>query len=205
MIYALPLLAPLLLAYASYNAFKAPGLRPRAAIRLAELAALASILVALLSGLVLALYGPGTSPMIGYGYVALASRLDLVSLVMLLLVSFIGWVVLRYAGTFLDGEARQGPFTGWMTATLAAVLLLVQSGTLLQLVIGWCAASLLLHQLLIFYPERIAARRAARKKFFVSRLGDLALIGAVACLLSPSRPVTSPPSFSKHNRDKACR
>jgi len=53
---------------------------------------------------------------------------------------------------------------------------------LLQLVIGWCAASLLLHQLLIFYPERIAARRAARKKFFVSRLGDLALIGAVALL-----------------------
>ena len=182
MIYALPLLAPLLLAYASYIAFKAPGLRPRAAIRLAELAAFASILVALLSGLVLALYGPGTSPMIGYGYVALASRLDLVSLVMLLLVSFIGWVVLRYAGTFLDGEARQGPFTGWMTATLAAVLLLVQSGTLLQLVIGWCAASLLLHQLLIFYPERIAARRAARKKFFVSRLGDLALIGAVVLL-----------------------
>ncbi|WP_333631455.1 proton-conducting transporter membrane subunit [Agrobacterium cavarae] len=182
MIYALPLLAPLLLAYASYNAFKAPGLRPRAAIRLAELAALASILVALLSSLVLALYGPGTSPMIGYSYVALTSRLDLVSLVMLLLVSFIGWVVLRYAGTFLDGEARQGPFTGWMTATLAAVLLLVQSGTLLQLVIGWCAASLLLHQLLIFYPERIAARRAARKKFFVSRLGDLALIGAVALL-----------------------
>ncbi|PVE56794.1 proton-conducting transporter membrane subunit [Rhizobium rhizogenes] len=182
MIYALPLLAPLLLAYASHSAFKAPGLRPRAAIRLAELAALASILVALLSSLVLALYGPGTSPMIGYSYVALASRLDLVSLVMLLLVSFIGWVVLRYAGTFLDGEARQGPFTGWMTATLAAVLLLVQSGTLLQLVIGWCAASLLLHQLLIFYPERIAARRAARKKFFVSRLGDLALIGAVVLL-----------------------
>lgn len=182
MIYALPLLAPLLLAYASYNAFQAPGLRPSAAIRLAELAALVSILVALLSGLVLALYGPGTSPMIGYGYVALASRLDLVSLVMLLLVSFIGWVVLRYAGTFLDGDARQGPFTGWMTATLAAVLLLVQSGTLLQLVIGWCAASLLLHQLLIFYPERIAARRAARKKFFVSRLGDIVLIAAVILL-----------------------
>jgi len=36
--------------------------------------------------------------------------------------------------------------------------------------------------LLIFYPERIAAKRAARKKFFVSRLGDLALIGAVFLL-----------------------
>jgi len=181
-IHMLPLLAPLLLAGASYYAFKAPGLRPRLAIRVAEHAALGTILVAVLSGVVLALQGSGTSPAIGYSYFALASRLDLVSLVMLLLVSFIGWVVLRYAGTFLDGEARQGPFTGWMAATLAAVLLLVQSGTLLQLVVGWVATSLLLHQLLLFYPERIAAQRAARKKFIVSRTGDAALIGAVILL-----------------------
>ncbi len=182
MIHMLPLLAPLLLAGASLYAFQAPGLRPRQAIRVAEFAALGSILVAILSAVVLVLQGPGTSPAIGYSYFVLASRLDLVSLVMLLLVSFIGWVVLRYAGTFLDGEERQGPFTGWMTATLAAVLLLVQSGTLLQLVTGWVATSLLLHQLLLFYPERIAAQRAARKKFIVSRTGDAALIGAVILL-----------------------
>lgn len=182
MIHMLPLLAPLLLAGASCYAFKAPGLRPRLAIRVAEFAALGSIVVAILSGVVLYLQGPGTSPAIGYSYFALASRLDLVSLVMLLLVSFIGWVVLRYAGTFLDGEARQGPFTGWMTATLAAVLFLVQSGTLLQLVICWVATSILLHQLLLFYPERIAAQRAARKKFIVSRIGDVALVGAVILL-----------------------
>ena len=182
MIHMLPLLAPLLLAGASLYAFQAPGLRPRQAIRVAEFAALGSILVAVLSAVVLVLQGPGTSPAIGFSYFALASRLDLVSLLLLLLVSFIGWVVLRYAGTFLDGEERQGPFTGWMTATLAAVLFLVQSGTLLQLVIGWVATSLLLHQLLLFYPDRIAAQRAARKKFIVSRTGDAAVIGAVILL-----------------------
>jgi len=178
-IHALPLLAPLLLAGASCYAFQAPGLRPRRAIQIAELAALGSIIVAILSGVVLYFHGAGTSPAIGYRYVALASRLDLVSMVMLLLVSFIGWAVLRYAGTYLDGEARQGPFTGWMTATLAGVLLLVQSGTLLQLVVGWIATSLFLHQLLLFYPERIASQRAARKKFIVSRTGDVTLVAAV--------------------------
>ncbi len=55
-------------------------------------------------------------------------------------------------------------------------------GHALQLVIGWVATSLLLHQLLLFYPERIAAQRAARKKFIVSRTGDAALIGAVILL-----------------------
>lgn len=182
MIHALPLLAPLLLAGASAFAFLSPGLRPRLAIRVGEWSALGSIGAVLLSGIAFAVHGSGTSPAVGYGVLTFASRVDPVSLTMLLLVSFIGWIVLRYAGTFLDGEARQGPFTGWMTATLAAVLLLVQSGTLLQLALSWVAVSLLLHQLLLFYPERIAARRAARKKFIVSRTGDVALIGALILL-----------------------
>ncbi|HWU63538.1 MAG TPA: proton-conducting transporter membrane subunit [Ensifer sp.] len=182
MTHALPLLAPLLLAAASLHAFLGPGIRPRRSIRVAEMAALGSMAIAIASGVVLVLQGPGSSPAIGYEVFTFGSRLDAVSLTMLLLVSFIGWVVLRYAGTFLDGEARQGPFTGWMTGTLAAVLLLVQSGTLLQLLVSWVIVSLLLHQLLLFYPERIAARRAARKKFIVSRTGDVALAGAMILL-----------------------
>jgi NAD(P)H-quinone oxidoreductase subunit 5 len=184
MIHALPLFAPLLLAAASVYAFANPGLRPRLAIKLAEVAAVSSIMIVIVSGVALGVFGPGTSPAIGYGYFTLSTQLDLVSLVMLGLVSFIGWIVLRFAGTFLDGEERQGAFTGWMTATLAAVLFLVQSGSLLQLVIGWVGASLLLHRLLLIYPDRPAARRAARKKFIVSRIGDAALIGAAVLLAS---------------------
>ncbi len=146
---------------------------------------------------VLVLQGPGTSPAIGYSYFALASRLDLVSLVMLLLVSFIGWVVLRYAGTFLDGEERQGPFTGWMTATLAAVLFLVQSGTLLQLVIGWVATSILLHQLLLFYPERIAAQRAAARNSSFRASVTPRWSAPSSCSPFPSAPATSPPSLPR--------
>lgn len=180
--HALVLLAPLLLASASLFAFLGPGFRPRATIRLAEFSALGAIAVTIVAAVVLFTEGPGTSAAIGYGYFTFSSRLDLVSLIMLALVSFMAWVVLRYSGTFLDGEARQGPFTGWMAATLAAVLLFVQSGSLLQLTVAWIATSLCLHQLLLFYPERIAARRAARKKFIVSRVGDVALIGAAALL-----------------------
>ncbi|MDG4676314.1 proton-conducting transporter membrane subunit, partial [Shinella sp. 838] len=91
-------------------------------------------------------------------------------------------IVLRYAGNFLDGERRQGAFTGWMAATIAAVLLMVQAGTFLQLVMGWITSSLLLHKLLLFYPQRPAAQRAARKKFIISRTGDAALICAAVLL-----------------------
>ena len=46
---------------------------------------------------------------------------------MVLLVAFVGWIVLRYARTYMDGEAREGRLHGLLLATLAAVLLLVQA------------------------------------------------------------------------------
>ena len=101
---------------------------------------------------------------------------------MLLLVTFIGWVVVRYTRTYLDGEPRQGAFIAWLCLTLAAVTLLVTTGNLVLLVFAWIGTSLFLHRLLLFYPERIAAQRAARKKFITARLGDVALIGAMVLL-----------------------
>ena len=59
----------------------------------------------------------------------LAVRLDPVSVTMTLLVAFIGWVVMRYSRFYLDGEAREGRFHGLMLAALAAVQIVVQSGS----------------------------------------------------------------------------
>jgi NAD(P)H-quinone oxidoreductase subunit 5 len=100
---------------------------------------------------------------------------------MTLLVTLIGWVVVRYSRTYLDGEPRQGRFMGWLSLTLVAVILLVGAGNLVQLLAAWIATSLFLHKLLLFYPDRVAALRAARKKFITARLGDAALL--FACLI----------------------
>jgi NAD(P)H-quinone oxidoreductase subunit 5 len=170
----LPLLAPLALILAAILAFRGPGLRPARSLRAASLAAAAALAVAVASLALLVLHGPGAAPL------ALV-RLDAVSATMLLLVGFLGWVVLRYAATYLDGEARQGRFTGWMCVTLAAALLLVQAGNLFVLVLAWVAAGHGLGRLLLFYPDRPAARRAARKRALFARTGDLAL--ACAALL----------------------
>jgi NAD(P)H-quinone oxidoreductase subunit 5 len=95
---------------------------------------------------------------------------------MLLLVAFVGWIVVRYARTYLDGEERQGHFTGWLCVTLASVLFLVQAGNLFQLVVAWILTSVGLNRLLLFYSERVAAVRAARKKELFSTIGAAALI-----------------------------
>ena len=177
-----PLLPPVPLLIGAAIGFLNTGHRPKLLSKLAEAAALLALVAAFISAAGLIFFGPGVTPMIGLHSVGLSARLDAVSAVMLLLVTFIGWIVVRYAGTYLDGEARQGPFTGWLCMTLASVLLLVAAGNLFQLALAWIATSLFLHRLLLFYPDRVAAQRAARKKFVTARLGDLALLGAAACL-----------------------
>src|SRR6185312_3367681 len=65
----------------------------------------------------------------------------------------------------------------------AAVLFLVQAGNLVQLVAAWIGMSLALRRLLLFYPKRLAARRAERKKRLFSLVGAAALIVAAGLLI----------------------
>jgi NAD(P)H-quinone oxidoreductase subunit 5 len=175
-LYLVPMTAPLLLLMAAILGFVRSGRRPAMVPALAEAAALAALLIAIASLAILMLRGAGDSALIGWGGIGLSVRLDALSATMLLLVSFVGWIVVRYARTYVDGEARQGYFTGWLCAALAAVLLLVQSGNLVQLAVAWIATGVALHRLLLFYPERVAAQRAARKMRLFSATGASALI-----------------------------
>lgn len=111
--------------------------------------------------------------------VGISIHYDGVSALMLLLVSFVGWVICRYSLRYLDGEPRQGRYFRWTAVTLGTVLLMVVSGNLLMFFSLWVMTSLGLHQLLLHYGDRPAAARAAWKKFAVSRLGDLALVAAI--------------------------
>jgi len=182
--YHFPLLAPFLLLIAAAASLSMARVRPRQLTRLAEASALVALLVASASVILLVWTGPGTSPLIGAAGIGLSVRLDVVSASMFCLVAFIGWIVLRYSSAYLHGEARQRIFIGWMCATLAAVLLLVLSGNLFQLVVFWIVTSLCLHRLLLFYRDRRAAESAARKKYIVARVGDLAIVGAAILLFA---------------------
>ncbi len=182
-LYWLPLLAPLLLLMTALLAARTPGQRPGSILVIAEGATLAALFIALATAVVLWLNGAGTSQLIGVGGVGFSARVDAVSVTMLLLVSFIGWVVTRYSRTYLDGEIRQGAFMAWLLAALTAVLLLVQAGNVIQLALAWLATGRCLQQLLCFYRERPQALRAARNRLVFVRAGDVALIIGLALLV----------------------
>jgi NAD(P)H-quinone oxidoreductase subunit 5 len=105
--------------------------------------------------------------------------LDRLSAAIALLVAGVGTVAYRFSLRYLDGEPEQQRFLRWLFFTVLMAYLLMISTNLLLFFAAWLSTSLGLHQLLTFYRDRAEAQRPARKKFLISRLGDIALIAAI--------------------------
>ncbi len=114
------------------------------------------------------------------GAVAGCGAFDRLTSVLLILTTFLFGVVARYSRRYLAGDPGQARFTLWLCLTGTFVFALVLATNLLLFAAAWCGISLSLHHLLEFYKDRPSGVLAARKKFLVSRVGDLALAVAVA-------------------------
>ncbi len=122
------------------------------------------------------------SAQLAVGPVALSVCADPLTLVMLVLVTTIAVVILRFSRRYLAGEPGQPRFVRALLTALAAVTLLVIANHLLVIALAWTLTSFAVHRLLAFYDERPQAVIAAHKKFLMSRLADVAIFTAVALL-----------------------
>jgi len=112
------------------------------------------------------------------------AAVDLVAAIMLALATMLGWVIVRFSRTYLEGEADQPRYIATLLVTLAGVSIVAVSNHLALLVLGWMATSISLHSLLTFYRDRPWAMIAAHKKFLVSRLAEACLAGVLLLLYS---------------------
>jgi NAD(P)H-quinone oxidoreductase subunit 5 len=145
-----------------------------------QAAAWITLAISLAAAFLIAWHGPISAEIQLLPGLSLPVYLDALTAIMLVLVSFLGTVVVRYSVACMAGHERKHFFYRWLCLTIASVLGLLISGNLLMFTVAWMATSLSLHQLLTFNAERPGAILAARKKFIVSRLGDLCLLGAMA-------------------------
>ena len=110
---------------------------------------------------------------------ALSLRLDPLTAVMLVLITGVAGLILRFSDRYLAGEQGRSRYVRWFLATMAAVSLLVVTNDLLVLALAWTVSSLTLHQLLTFFGDRAPALIAAHKKFLLSRVADVVIFAAV--------------------------
>jgi len=163
--------------------------------RLAAVNAIAAV-ASLIGALIL---GPMHLSMVEFGAnspLAVSLFLDGTSALMWVLVGFVGWVICRFSVRYLDGEKDQGRYFCWTAFTIGAVSLAVISGNLLLMILSLLLTSIGLHQSLVHYADRPAARRAAAIKFFFSRLGDLCLLVAAFLLFREFGTLELPALFA---------
>ena len=123
--------------------------------------------------------------------------LDRLSLTMFSFISFIALMVYRFSMTYLDGESKHSNFIFTLACAIFSAQALVISGNLILFLLSWIALSLSLHALLEHYPERQRAILAARKKFIISRIGDISLLLGIIALYSHFNTADIAPLFKR--------
>ena len=112
-------------------------------------------------------------------------RLDALSLVFSLVVTFVGFFIHLYSAGFMKGDEGTSRFFASMNLFVGSMLVLVLASDLLVLYLGWEGVGLCSYLLIGFWHKDPRNVRAAAKAFIVTRVGDTAL--AVGLFLIFSR------------------
>jgi NADH-quinone oxidoreductase subunit L len=110
----------------------------------------------------------GFKPTIGF-------YLDALSLAMILVVTFVGFLIHLYAAEFMEEEDGFSRFFAYMNLFVGSMLVLVLADNLLLLYLGWEGVGLCSYLLIGFWYQDPVNGAAARKAFIVTRVGDTAM------------------------------
>ncbi len=110
----------------------------------------------------------GFSPTISF-------TLDSLSVVMILVVTGVGFLIHLYSTRFMADEEGYSRFFAYMNLFVGSMLILVMASNLLLLYLGWEGVGLCSYLLIGFWYSDPENGRAARKAFIVTRIGDVSL------------------------------
>ncbi len=121
--------------------------------------------------------GPNFTPTIAF-------YLDALSLVMMLVVTFVGFLIHLYSTQYMAEEEGYSRFFAYMNLFVGSMLTLVLADNILFLFLGWEGVGLCSYLLIGFWYRDPANVRAARKAFVVTRVGDTAFIIGIFLLFT---------------------
>ncbi|MDE8347950.1 MAG: NADH-quinone oxidoreductase subunit L [Acidocella sp.] len=107
-------------------------------------------------------------------------RQDMLSLVMVAMVSFVSALIHIYSVGYMAHDKTEPRFFAYLSLFTFAMLMLVTANNLLQLFFGWEGVGLVSYLLIGYWYERPTANAAAIKAFIVNRVGDVGFAIGIA-------------------------
>jgi NADH-quinone oxidoreductase subunit L len=105
----------------------------------------------------------------------IAFYLDALSLVMMLVVTFVSFLIHLYSTEFMRTDEGYSRFFAYMNLFVACMVTLLLADNLLLLYLGWEGVGLCSYLLIGFWYRDPLNGRAGRKAFIVTRVGDTAM------------------------------
>ena len=106
----------------------------------------------------------------------IALYLDSLSLLMVVVVTFVSFLIHLYSAEFMQDDEGYSRFFAYMNLFVGSMVVLVLADNLLLLYLGWEGVGLCSYLLIGFWYRDPVNGLAARKAFIVTRAGDTAMI-----------------------------
>jgi NADH-quinone oxidoreductase subunit L len=108
-----------------------------------------------------------------------ALQVDQLTVVMLLVVTGVGWLIHTYASGYMAHEEGYGRFFAYLNLFMFFMLVLVMASNFLLMFVGWEGVGLCSYLLIGFYFHKKSASDAGKKAFIVNRVGDFGFLLAL--------------------------
>ena len=116
--------------------------------------------------------------------VNLAFNVDHLTLLMLLIVTGVGFLIHLYATGYMAHEEGYWRFFAYLNLFMFFMLVLVLAANFLLLFVGWEGVGLASYLLIGFYFKKDSAANAGKKAFIVNRIGDFGFLLAMFLIIS---------------------
>jgi len=110
--------------------------------------------------------------------------LDQLSLVMLLVVTGVGFLIHIYSVGYMADEDGYARFFSYLNLFLFFMTILVLAGNVLLMFVGWEGVGLVSYLLVGFYFSKTSAANAGKKAFVVNRVGDFGFLIGIFLILA---------------------
>src|SRR6202042_2589601 len=110
--------------------------------------------------------------------------LDPLSLVMLLIVTGVGFLIHIYSVGYMHEEEGYWRYFAYLNLFLFFMTVLVQAGNALVMFVGWEGVGLVSYLLVGFWFQKPSAADAGKKAFIVNRIGDFGFLIGMFLLLA---------------------
>ena len=107
-------------------------------------------------------------------------QIDQLSLVMMFIVTFVGFWIHVFATGYMHGDKGFYRFFAYLNLFMFMMLLLVMGSNFMIMFIGWEGVGLCSYLLIGYYFNKQEAADASKKAFVVNRIGDFGMVLAIA-------------------------